>query len=180
MVDVQEIQKLLNKHFKITGMVTIDPITGVVDVDGEVALRSTITQLPVKFGQVRGSFDCSSKQLTTLDGSPSHVGQDFDCSNNLLSTLEGAPDHVGRDFYSLNLALSTLDHLPSLVGSGFWISYSRSLPLLRLLQYNNNALIGAPEGVDQILTKYAGTGKKGMLGAGVELAKLGYKENARW
>jgi hypothetical protein len=184
MVDVKKIQKLLGKHFVIDGKARVDPITGVVDVDGKVVLRSPIkvAELPVRFGQVGGNFDCSVNQLTTLKGSPNHVGGQFICSFNKLTALEGAPGHVVSDFLcGLNrVRLNSLDGAPGYVGGKFWVDYNESLPLLRLLQYNHIHVRNAPKVVTQILNKYAGTGKKGMLGAGVELARAGFKDNARW
>jgi hypothetical protein len=181
MVDVQEIQKLLAKHFEIDGKISIDPMTGSVNVLGSVTLRSIkVTQLPVRFGRVDGSFDCGYNQLATLDGVPGYVDGDFHCYNNQLKTLEGAPGHVGGSFYCENNKLTSLEGAPGHVGGDFWCSYHASLPLLRLLQYKKVEIHDAPRSVENIMTKYAGTGKRGMLGAGVELTKAGFKENARW
>ncbi len=41
-----------------------------------------LKKIPVKFGRVRGGFDCSSNSLTSLQGAPKEVGDDFDCSTN--------------------------------------------------------------------------------------------------
>jgi hypothetical protein len=224
MVDVEKIQKLLGKHFVIEGQARVDPITGVVDVDGKVVLqiRRQVTQLPVRFGHVTGSFECDDNSLTTLDGAPKSVGVSFycdnnsltnldgapnlvgggfDCSNNQLTTLEGAPGHVGGGFYCNSNSLTTLGHAPNSVGGHFWcnfnhlatlegaprsvggkfwVDYYRELPLLRVLQYNQIDIRDAPDAVRSILHKYAGTGKRGMLGAGVELTRAGFKDNARW
>jgi hypothetical protein len=224
MVDVEKIQKLLKKYFEIDGKISIDSKTGSVDVDGLVLLKQStkVTQLPVRFGHVGGSFDCRNNQLktlegapghvdggfycsanqlttlegapghvgrsfncrfnqlTTLEGAPGHVGGDFDCNGNQLTTLEGAPGHVGGRFFCHNNQLITLDDAPGHVGGEFWVDYQPSLPLLRLLQYPKVTIRNCPPVVNSIIAKYAGTGKRGMLGAGVELTKAGFKANARW
>jgi hypothetical protein len=202
MVDVEKIQQLLAKHFEIDGKISVDPKTGSVDVLGSVTLRSIeVTQLPVRFGHVGGSFDCRNNQLKTLEGAPGYVSGDFLCYNNQLKTLEGAPGHVGgsftchynqltslggapghvgRSFFCNSNQLKTLDGAPGHVGGGFWCSYHPSLPVLRLLQYKKVKIHDAPWSVENIMTKYAGTGKRGMLAAGVALTKTGYKLNARW
>jgi hypothetical protein len=182
MVDVEKIQKLLGNHFEIKGRVTIDPITGVVDVDGNVGLQllPKVASLPVSFGRVSGSFWCTNHDLNTLVGSPTEVGKNFWCEANFLRNLEGAPKSVGANFDCSNNQLTTLDGAPLSVGGNFEVDYSSLLPLLRLLQYNHIHVANAPKVVTQILNKYAGTGKRGMLGAGVELARAGFKANARW
>lgn len=78
---------------------TINP-DGSVDVDGDVDLSyRELTKLPLKFGEVTGSFCCSDNQLTSLEGSPKYVGGDFSCGYNKLITLEGGPKEVVGDFY---------------------------------------------------------------------------------
>jgi hypothetical protein len=131
-------------------------------------------------GHVGGSFSCAYNQLSALDGAPGHVGGSFYCHYNQLFTLNDAPDHVSSDFYCHGNQLKTLDDAPGHVGGEFWVDYQPSLPLLRLLQYPTVAIMNCPPIVKSIITKYAGTGKRGMLGAGVELTRAEYKDNARW
>jgi hypothetical protein len=201
MVDVEQIKQILAKHFEIDGQISIDHNTGTVDVDGDVYLKTQTSQLPVQFGRVSRNFYCSNKrlfslegapnsvggnfscynnQLETLEGAPSSVGGSFNCSNNQLETLDGAPNSVGGSFYCDNNQLGSLDGAPSSVGREFWVDYSQSLPLLKLLQYKELDISGAPAVVTEILLKYAGTGKKNILLATRELVKAGFKENARW
>jgi hypothetical protein len=198
MVDVNQ---LLNNHFKITGDITIDPDTGVVDVDGDVKLRSQLSQLPVQFGRVDGRFDCSKNkltslqgaplhvggtfycgdnQLTTLQGAPVHVGNSFSCSNNPLTTLQGAPVHVGNSFSCSNNPLTTLEGAPSHVGGDFYCTYNKQLPLLRLIMYKSILMWDAPGAVNTIMHKYTGKGKSHMLNLALELKQAGYVGNAAW
>ena len=73
--------------------------TGMYDVEGDVELTWTdLTDLPMNFGIINGSFDCSNNMLTSLKGAPHKVRDNFDCSGNELTTLEGAPKEVGEAF----------------------------------------------------------------------------------
>ncbi len=156
MVNVQEINRLLEKHFQIDGKTQIDPTTGVVDVRGWVSLRPTVkvTKLPVQFGKVtHGSFNCSVNTLTTLIGAPEmEDGGSFNCSNNKLTSLEGAPqktrsfDCSDNSLTSLVGAPESLDYLgcdrnplqslegfPQVIEVRLDMSYRPDLPLLRTL-----------------------------------------------
>ena len=200
MVDVDKIKSDLYKNFQVDGSIKIDPSTGVVDVDGSVDLRNQISLLPVKFGTVSGSFYCTYNQVTSLEGAPSHVSDYFDCTRNQLTSLEGAPDqvsgdfncshnqltslvgapsHVSGNFYCFGNQFKSLEGAPDHVGK-FWCTYSKSLPLLRLVAYPRVRIQGAPPGLEEIIRKYEGQGKPGALKAAAELIRAGYKDNARW
>jgi len=71
-----------------------------VDVDGNCELFGlNLTEIPIQFRHVSGSFSCHSNQLTSLKGAPYSVGGYFYCHRNLLTSLSGAPSSVGSDFY---------------------------------------------------------------------------------
>jgi hypothetical protein len=73
---------------------------GLVDVNWDVNLTiEGLTELPLQFGKVTGSFDCNANKLTTLKGAPHRVGGRFDCDDNRLTSLEFCPRSVGRHFY---------------------------------------------------------------------------------
>ena len=78
----------------------LNPATGLVDVDENFNCdgQGLSDFKGVRFGGVRGFFDCRNNQLTTLEGAPREVGGSFWCNNNQLTTLEGAPRKVGWDF----------------------------------------------------------------------------------
>jgi hypothetical protein len=206
MVDVEQIESLVRSNFDIGGTFTVDSVTGTVNVEGNVEILTRLQRLPVKFGKVSDAFLAQEVGLTSLEGfphtvggvcyvyrnrlrslegAPNKVGRSFSCHNNMLTNLIGAPQGVGGDFRCHSNPLESLDGAPSvLTGEGFPaefdVTYSDRLPLLRLLQYPSFHIGAVPAAVEQILIKYAGTGKKGMLGAGVELTRAGYKANARW
>ena len=118
MVDKQEIQRLLNEYFEITGEIDIHE-DGVVDVNGEVRLKKKTEKMPVQFGHVSGDFSCDYNILTSLQGAPSSVGGTVYCSKNKLTSLEGAPSSVGRDFFCTNNQLTSLQGAPSTVNGYF-------------------------------------------------------------
>jgi hypothetical protein len=89
---------------------------GSIDVDGNVNLsRKQLTNLPLKFRNVTGYFDCNNNQLTSLEGGPKSVGGSFNCANNQLKTLEGGPKSVGASFLCNNNQLISLKGCPELV-----------------------------------------------------------------
>ena len=64
--------------------------TGLVDVEGDFRFSNCIYEKPedlkgVRFGKVRGSFDCSYNYLTSLAGAPQKVGGNFNCGRFKLS-----------------------------------------------------------------------------------------------
>jgi len=114
----KEIQDICQKYGIRNYTINSD---GLVDVRGNVELSyKKLTQLPLKFGTVLGSFHCEDNFLTTLEGSPLEVGRNFWCHSNCLTTLEGCSKKVGRDFVCHNNQLTTLKGGPQEVGEDFW------------------------------------------------------------
>jgi len=98
----EEIKKLLKKY-KINNYVINDDdsvdVNGFVDddsggIDGVFLWRKGLTRIPINFRIVKGYFDCSGNQLTSLEGAPQKVTGQFDCSDNNLTSLEGSPQEV--------------------------------------------------------------------------------------
>jgi hypothetical protein len=100
-------------------------------IEGDVDLsKKGLTELPdLSKVTVKGNFNCSDNQLTSLTGAPREVGGDFWCYDNQLTTLQGAPQEVGGDFRCDNNKLTTLQGAPQKVGEGF---YCRSNELTSL------------------------------------------------
>jgi hypothetical protein len=93
---------------------------GSIDVDGDVDLYDKgLTDLPIKFGKVSGSFYCRNNQLTSLEGAPEKVVGNFDCKNNQLTSLEGSPRSVGGYFACSYNELRSLEGSPLEVGGDF-------------------------------------------------------------
>jgi hypothetical protein len=118
-VDKQEIEKLLDEYFWITGGFSISD-TGLVSVKGDVKLEKNCSQLPVRFDRVRGYFDCENKELKTLEGAPQWVSGSFWAGVNQLKNLNGVPQWVGDTFSCVNNQLENLKGAPQWVGGNFW------------------------------------------------------------
>jgi hypothetical protein len=96
------------------GKWTLNPQTGLVDVDGSFACYyQDLTDFKgVRFGIVTGNFDCSVNKLTSLEGAPKKVGGSFNCGNNKLTSLKDAPQEVGGNFDCFHNKLISLKDAP--------------------------------------------------------------------
>lgn len=178
MVDKYHVQQQLLNHFSLTGPMDIDD-AGVVSVRGNVRLVKKVTQLPVTFDVVTGTFDCAKMGLTTLTGAPREVGKIFDCKQNQLTTLEGGPDKV-NSYNAVGNPLKILDGLASEINDHVQFTYDENLPLLRTLVASQIWPFPDQVELEAILNKYKQQGKPGALKAAGALIRAGYRENARW
>lgn len=91
-------------------------LDGSIDVDRSVSLINCgLVNIPLKFNNVLGFFDCSGNNLTSLEGCPIYVGNWFDCSYNNLTSLVGGPNKVNK-FYDCNgNNITSLEGCPSIV-----------------------------------------------------------------
>ena len=70
----------------------------IVDVDESVFLAFLkIDEIPFQFGKVKGYFDISNNNLTSLIGSPFEVTSDANFSHNRLKSLQYCPKIIGAD-----------------------------------------------------------------------------------
>lgn len=70
-----------------------------IDVNESVVLaHKDITEIPIKFRNVSGSFLCQHNHLKSLKNAPAYVGKDFICSHNNLKSLKYSPKIVMGDF----------------------------------------------------------------------------------
>ena len=98
---------------------TINP-DGSIDVNGDVNLCNFgLTELPLIFNKVTGSFDCGGNNLTSLKGCPRWVGGYFSCSMNNLTSLEFSPDYVGY-FFTCEYNDLTDNYCDTEIGGGFY------------------------------------------------------------
>jgi hypothetical protein len=155
-----------------------------------VSALTSFDRLPVKFGKIAGHFNMSYVGLTSFEGFPRVIEGDCWCTENKLTSFEGAPQYIKGSFFVQDNLISLISGFPEFVGGLVNMNYNEKLPVLRLLNVNGGIILGPSSWPDQkkgdyatvqnILNKYKGQGKKGMLGAGVELTRAGYKDNARW
>jgi hypothetical protein len=110
---------------------------GSIDVNGDVNLSfKSLTELPLKFRNVTGTFQCSDNKLSTLEGCPKSIGGDFFLHFNYLTSLKGCAVKVNGGFECSNNRLSTLENSPQIV-NGYFICNSNELTTLK----------GAPESI---------------------------------
>lgn len=100
-----------------------------VDVKGLVDLSNLdITEIPIQFGKVTGSFHCTHTKLTSLKGCPDIVGGGFYSSNTDITSLEYGPSEVGSDYWCYKCNLTTLKFVPKKVGGAFIFNGNFHLP----------------------------------------------------
>ena len=118
-----EQKNFLDKYTK-GGSWSLNPSTGLVDVDGDFyCSREGLNDLlGIRFGKAFWNFYCNGNNLTSLEGAPQTVGGDFYCSDNSLQTLEGAPQTVGGDFSCNKNKLTTIEGAPQIVNGAFYCS----------------------------------------------------------
>jgi hypothetical protein len=116
-------KNFLDKYTK-GGSWSLNPSTGLVDVDGDFdcSREGLDDLLGIRFGKAFWNFYCNGNNLTSLEGAPQTVGGDFYCSDNPLQTLEGAPQIVGGDFSCNKNKLTTLEGAPQEVNGAFYCS----------------------------------------------------------
>jgi hypothetical protein len=103
-----------------------------VDVDGDVDLsRKGLTEIPIKFGVVRGNFDIRVNNLLSLKNCPQIVTGYFSCVNNpQLTSLKWGPKSA-KDYYCGRCDLRSLEGAPNEVTGGFYCSGNRNLTSLK-------------------------------------------------
>jgi hypothetical protein len=116
----------------VSGTWSVNPQTGLVDVEGgfDCEAQGLSDFKGVRFGRVKGYFDCRENQLTSLEGAPQEVGDDFYCSDNQLTSLEGAPQKVGEEFDCSDNQLTSLEGAPQIV-RGYFDCSSNGLTSLK-------------------------------------------------
>ena len=83
------------------GTWSVNPATGLVDVRGSFDCSGGRLEslAGIRFGTVRGGFNCTYNDLTDLEGAPETVGESFYCEYNELTSLTGAPETVTGNFW---------------------------------------------------------------------------------
>ena len=78
--------------------------------------------------QFSGDFNCSTTQLKSLKGGPRVVRGRFDCSGNELTSLEFAPE-IANSFYCGMNQLTSLEHGPKHVIGDYWCDNNELITL---------------------------------------------------
>ena len=136
-MDYKTIKSICN-HYHIYNW-RINDETGLIDVDGDVDLKSrNLTKLPLKFGMIKGYFNCGLNRLKTLENCPTSVwGEYFSCHNNLLTSLDNDPLIVIGNYYCYSNNLKT-NYTECNIGGDFYTTTEENgLKILKDLRTEN-------------------------------------------
>lgn len=102
---------------------------GSIDVDDVYLQNKGLSELPLTFRNVKGFFNCTYNELTSLKGAPISVGKYFTCAKNKLTSLKGGPQLVGSDFNCSFNQLISLEGAPQSVDGDFYCSDNNLITL---------------------------------------------------
>jgi len=91
---------------------------GSISVAGGVMITNGLPQLPIKFKEVTGFFNCGHS-LISLEGCPEEVGSGFYCNTNKLKSLKGCPKIILGSFHCSDNQLTSLKYCPEYVGGDY-------------------------------------------------------------
>jgi hypothetical protein len=210
MVTERDVRDLLYIHFRLRDdhnrpiEPEINSDLSVVVSGNATMIRPAGGRIPVKFNLVDGKFFAVNMGLTSLENAPDICGS-LILPDNRLDSLDGCPPYIkilnveGNQLtnflhgpetvdtiYAKNNPFEDFSGLPNVDEDSEYaieVTYSENLPLLRLTNaskitvYHKNKIF---EPVNTILNNYAGQGQRGAMACAAELAKAGFKRNARW
>jgi hypothetical protein len=81
-------------------------VVKVVRLDGK-----NLTELPINFNKIDGSFTLQGNSLTSLKGCPKSIEGSFSCSDNRLTSLAHCPKYVCDTFFCHTNDIETFDGL---------------------------------------------------------------------
>ena len=119
--DEQQIIDWLDKYeVKNYTLVPNEQYGFAVNLNGNVNLSNkSLINIPIKFGEVTGSFYSYNNQLTSLEFCPETVGDSFWCSSNKLTSLEFCTQNIGINFDCGDNKLTSLEFCPQTVAGSF-------------------------------------------------------------
>ncbi len=165
--------KHLDKHTIRGNVTSLDQLrgadgeflAGTVDVTGSVFLHNMkLERLPVRFGTVDRSFWCDGNQLISLVGVPHSIEKRFSCSYNRLTSMVGVHQILKRVGGSLYINGNKIK------SGGIGLVLVEGLTKI-YAEHEHPAF--------EIIEKYLGQGKKGLLRCQEALYEAGYGEFAR-
>lgn len=110
---------------------------GSIDVHDSVYLNGrNLTEIPLQFNYVWGSFHCHNNKLTSLKGSPKRLlGQYFQCHHNQLTDLEYFP--IVEDYTRSSVGMNPLKSISGYNGNIDLLSCENKDRLMRKQKLNN-------------------------------------------
>ena len=126
----------------------VNKLGSIVNYEGDITLpKNNLTEIPIKFGRVKGAFVCRGMNLTSLKNAPTYA-ESFDCSNNNLTTLQGGPTEVKYSYNCSN------NNLTNLIGGPVRGQVNGARNTMSSYNCSNNDLISL-EGYPAIVTDIA-------------------------
>lgn len=166
--------------------------------------RRRLTSLYGAPNIVEGTFQCNNNQLTTLKDGPTGIGKNYLCHRNKLETLEGCPIIINGDFVCYSNKIISLKGAPDRINGNFDCSRNLLTSLkdihelfgqiwgnvifmqnpikshvLGLLLIPGIIRIYSDGEWGDIMNKYIGAGRKGMIDCQNELIEAGLEEYAQ-
>ena len=178
----EEVKITIGKDGKVN-VVEVHPGAGVLRCDEPLPDG----KLPFEFGVFKASLVFDNCGLVTLVGCPEHVTGRFVTRRDHLVTLVGGPKRVGGRYWIQQdePPLQSLDGFPDHVGEYAKLRYHPTLPLLRLVNCDDGAILSGPDAaitnkIEEILEKHKGRGRAGAWDFKEDLKKAGFAGNAKW
>ena len=132
---------------------------------------------------ITGRFDCKENKLTSLVGGPRIVDNYYICRDNQLTDLVGSPSHIGMEFDCRFNKITSLVGVHKIIKSCKYFDFDNDLILnggIGLLLIDGLTDITKYKSPQfQIISKYLGTGTKGMMECSKELIANGYCDYAK-
>ncbi len=130
----QEIHSICKKYEIKNYTINLD---GSIDVVDSVYLNDrNLTEIPLQFNYVWGSFHCHNNKLTSLKGSPKRLlGQYFQCHHNQLTDLEYFP--IVEDYTRSSVGKNPLKSIRGYNGDINHLSCENKDRLIRKQKLNN-------------------------------------------
>lgn len=149
-----------------------------------VCSERSLTTLVGAPKEVGGIFCCDNNKLTSLVGCPKKIGGYFDCTHNKITSLEGIPTSIRGNCYCYDNELTNLKDIHKMITTirgHFFCNHnlitSHVLGLLMISELTK--VVCDNDGWGNILNRYLGKGRKGMLDCQNELIEAGYEEYAQ-
>ena len=114
------------------------------NLDFSIMNLNSLSEIPIRFRNVFGSFDCSNNNLTNLENSPLFIEGGFNVSYNNLISLFGMPKHINLSFVCFANNLISLQHISNKINGYFYCYYNNLLSDYHPLKRNKKKFDSDP------------------------------------
>ena len=123
----EEIEAWLNKYdIKYYTLINSEEYGYIVNVNEGVDLfNKKLTNIKVKFNEIKGDFNCSNNELVSLKGCPEIINGNFACKRNNLKNLKNGPKMINGGYWCQENNLISLEGISSEINDYFNCSYNK-------------------------------------------------------